>query len=635
MQEKERDMNALRPPTPSHQSRDNAASSPPYEGKGTASDPYVVEFAKNDPTNPMNFSETRKWFITSIVTLSVFAITLTSSAYSASAQQIQAEFGADSEMFALGIALFVLGFAVGPAFWAPLSELYGRQILFIISHAVMTAFVGATAGCKNMASLLVFRFLAGTFGASPLTNAGGVIADLFPISQRGLASSIFATAPFMGPVLGPVLGGYVTITIGWRWVQGICCIFVGVVFVAGTLLLPETYAPVLLHRRAKSLSQATGAFYISVIEKERGDVTMSDVFATTLKRPWVLLFLEPIVLIASIYLSILYGTIYMFFGAFPIVYQENRGWDAGSGSLAFLGLAVGMLLGLLYTINDNKRYNKLGDTATPESRLPPAMIGAVALPIGMFAFAWTNYPSIHWSASIILAAPFGFGTVLVFISILVYLLDSYTIYAASVLAAGAMLRALFGFAFPMFTVHMYHNLGIHWATSIPAFLTLACLPFPFVMYKYGPQIRMKCKYAHEAAVLIARLQTERARARPPRGADEENGLATPDAFPDPKRYITDTNSGSKAVFSQVVDTSLSVVKDLRGALLRLAYATPGLAPINFNDGVGSVVWYIDTSPNASSVLHRVVSFYIVVQLEGEIELTLDSGEKRASSAPAT
>ncbi|KAJ2972529.1 hypothetical protein NQ176_g7101 [Zarea fungicola] len=128
----------------------------------------------------------------------------------------------------------------------------------------------------------------------------------------------------------------------------------------------------------------------------------------------------------------------------------------------------------------------------------------------MFAFAWTNSPGMHWSASIILSMPFGFGSVLVFLSCLNYLIDSYTIYAASVLAAGAMLRSFFGAAFPLFVSQMYQNLGIHWASSVPAFLTLACIPFPFLMYKYGGRLRMKCKYAQEAAALMARAQTETA-----------------------------------------------------------------------------------------------------------------------------
>jgi hypothetical protein len=167
-----------------------------------------------------------------------------------------------------------------------------------------------------------------------------------------------------------------------------------------------------------------------------------------------------------------------------------------------------MLLGLLYTILDNTRYRRLGEKAPPEARLPPGIIGAIALPVGMFAFAWTNSADIHWSASIILTAPFGFGEVLVFLSCLNYMLDAYTIYAASVLAAGAMLRAFLGAAFPLFTSQMFSNVGIHWASSIPAFLTVACLPFPFVLYRYGAALRMKCKYAKEAALLIARLQTD-------------------------------------------------------------------------------------------------------------------------------
>lgn len=479
-----------------------------YNGSGTVGDPFIVEFGQGDDRNPMNFSTARKWLITSIVTVSVLAVTLTSSAYTGSAHEIIAEFHCSSEIFALGISLYVLGFAVGPALWAPLSELYGRRIPFVVTHAFVVAFVAGTAGCKSMPSLLVFRFLAGMFGASPLTNSGGVLADLFGPAERGIAMAFFAAAPFMGPVLGPTFGGFVSITVGWRWVQGVCCIFLGVVWIVGSVVLPETYGPVLLQNIAKDLSQKSGKVYVSVLDSKSSGVRLSAVFSKALKRPWVLLFREPIVFIASTYMAILYGTIYMFMGAFPIVYQNGRGWNEGIGGLAFLGLGIGMFLGLSYAIYDNKRYKMLGKMASPESRLPPGIVGAVTLPVGMFAFAWTNSPSIHWSASIILSAPFGFGTVLVFLSCISYLLDAYTIYAASVLAAGAMLRAFYGAAFPLFTHQMFQNLGIHWASSIPAFLTAACLPFPYVMYKYGAAIRMRCKYAQEAATLMARLQVE-------------------------------------------------------------------------------------------------------------------------------
>lgn len=212
-------------------------------------------------------------------------------------------------------------------------------------------------------------------------------------------------------------------------------------------------------------------------------------------------------------MAIIYGTVYMFMGAMPIVYNEYRGWSEGIGGLAFMGIAVGIILGLVYAIYDNNgRYMKLllSKTATAESRLPPAIVGAIALPVGMFAFAWTNYPSIHWSVSIILSAPFGLGCVLVILPIINYLIDSYTIYAASVLAAAAIFRSIVGAVFPLFTTQMYNNLGIHWATSVPAFLTLACVPFPFIMYRYGGALRMKCKYAFEAAEMMRRMQMQQA-----------------------------------------------------------------------------------------------------------------------------
>lgn len=267
----------------------------------------------------------------------------------------------------------------------------------------------------------------------------------------------------------------------------------------------------LLARRAKELSKTTGKVHISVLEKGEGKKTPSEVFNKALLRPWVLLFREPIVLVASTYMAIIYGTVYMFMGAMPIVYNEMRGWRPGIGGLAFMGITVGIILGAIYAIYDNStRYAALSRSklATPESRLPPAIIGAVALPIGMFAFAWTNSPSIHWSASIILSAPFGFGCVLVILPMLNYLIDSYTIYAASVIAASAVFRAVVGAVFPLFTSKMYHNLGIHWASSVPAFLTLACMPFSFVMYRYGEALRLKCKYAYEAAEKLKQMQMQ-------------------------------------------------------------------------------------------------------------------------------
>jgi multidrug resistance protein len=489
----------------------------PYNGSGTENDPYLAEFIPHDPRNPMLFSMWKKWSITVMVALATLAVAFVSSAYSAAIPQVISEFHCSTEVATLGTSLFVLGYATGPLLWAPMSEFYGRQVLFFGTYGVHTAFNAGAVGSQNIWTLAILRFFAGTFGSSLLTNAGGVIADMFPANQRGLGMSVFAAAPFLGPTIGPIVGGFVGETVGWRWVEGVMAIFTGVLWIAGALYIPETYPPVLLQKRAAALSKQTGKKYISILEKRRGKRTPAQAFKTALARPWALLFTEPIVLLISIYMAIIYGTLYMLFGAFPIVFQQNRGWSQGISGLAFGGIAVGMMAGVVYSIFDNKRYanvEKKHGKAPPEARLPPAMVGAVALPIGMFWFAWTNYPSMPWIICITASAPFGFGMVLVFLSAVNYLIDSYTIYAASVLAANSVLRSLFGAAFPLFTNQMYSRLGIHWASSIPAFLALACLPAPFIFYKYGEAIRMKCKYsaqAHEAMMQMRKAEEETSR----------------------------------------------------------------------------------------------------------------------------
>ncbi|KAL1978211.1 hypothetical protein VTN31DRAFT_1070 [Thermomyces dupontii] len=482
----------------------------PYPGSGTEDDPYVISWIPNDPRDPMRFSKVKKWYITLIMAISTLAVALVSSAYSGGVPEIILEFGISQDVVTLGISLFVLGFAIGPLLWAPLSELWGRQILFFGTYCALTAFNAGAAGAPNSWTLIILRFFAGAFGSSPLTNAGGVIADMFTASERGVAMSLFAAAPFLGPVVGPIVGGFLGESAGWRWVMGLLAAFSGTVWILGSLFIPETYAPVLLRARANKLSKMTGRVYVSHIDHARGKPKLAVAIRASLSRPWKLLFLEPIVLLLSIYMAVIYGTLYMLFAAFPIVYHMHRGWSIGISGLAFLGIMVGMLFSLAYSLFDNKRYlrevKKHGGIAPPEARLPPTMIGSVALPIGLFWFAWTNYPSIHWLASIAAGVPFGFGMVLVFLSLMSYLIDSYTVYSASVLAASSVLRSLFGAAFPMFTTRMYENLGIHWASSIPAFLAVACVPFPFLFYKYGATIRARCKYAAEAAAALERMK---------------------------------------------------------------------------------------------------------------------------------
>ncbi|KAL8292640.1 hypothetical protein RQP46_001252 [Phenoliferia psychrophenolica] len=276
------------------------------------------------------------------------------------------------------------------------------------------------------------------------------------------------------------------------------------------ILIPETYAPTLLRRRAALLQEVTGKVYRAPTDA-KGLLSVKQLMKTSLTRPWKLLFTEPIVAAISLYMACIYGTLYMLFAAFPIVFQQGRGWNAGVGGLAFIGMMFAVLWTIFY---ENPRYIRVatassGGRAAPESRLPPGIMGGVLLIIGLVWFAASCGPAVFWIVPIMAGAPFGAGLVMVFLSMMNYLIDSYTIYAASVLAANSVLRSLFGAAFPLFTGDMYTALGVNWASAVPAFLAFACFPFSIIFWKYGVKIRSKSKMSAEADRIMATMMRPR------------------------------------------------------------------------------------------------------------------------------
>lgn len=118
-------------------------------------------------------------------------------------------------------------------------------------------------------------------------------------------------------------------------------------------------------------------------------------------------------------------------------------------------------------------------------------------------------------------------------------------------------------------------------------------------------------------------------------------------LPNPNRVITANDEHGNSFFSQAVNESLPVVNDLGGALMRLGYTTerpPVLLtnetdlkryettaddlPLLVTQGGGANVWYVDTPPECESPMHRTVSLDFVIQIVGEIELELSTGECR-------
>ncbi|WWC69887.1 uncharacterized protein I206_103830 [Kwoniella pini CBS 10737] len=473
-----------------------------YYGKGTISNPYIIDFKNNeDKINPYNWKKSYKWILTLIIGITSLCPPFASVSYSSTVIEIGPIYGMSRELSTAGISLFILGFALGPLIWAPISEIWGRNFAFYASFPAFTLFNLGTALSNNTQTLLIMRFLAGFGGSSTLTNAGGQIGDMWAAHERAMATSVFSLAPFLGPVLGPIVGGYVTQTCGYRWVYWIQFIYASVVTVISIVFIPETYAPTILRREAAKLTKSSreeGKNEVYIAKYDQTKKTKAEIIKIGLWRPFELLFTEVIVGCLAIYGAIIYGILYLFFACFPLIYQETRGWTVGQGGLAFLGMGFGLILGNILNPLGNYWYRKAsipGKTTPPESRLPLACISAILFPIGLIWFAWTSAPPIHWIWSILACIPFGIGFFWMFNSVVNYIIDSYTLYSASALASLAVLRCLFGAAFPLFAVNMYRNLGLHIAGTIVAILAIICAPLPFLFYRYGPYLRRKSRYA--------------------------------------------------------------------------------------------------------------------------------------------
>jgi len=346
---------------------------------------------------------------------------------------------------------------------------------------------------------MLARFLGGAFGCAPIAVVGGALADFWNPVDRGVAVAIFAAATFIGPVAGPIVGGFITQSyLGWRWTAWITMIMVFFFGTLGLIFVPETYAPVLLQRRARKLRYETKNWALHA-HADEARVDTHEIIVKYLFRPFTMLVLEPILILITIYLALIYGITYLLFEAFPISFQQQRGWNNGVGALPFLSITIGVLIGVVIITWVTKtrfaRKLKKHGKVVPEERLPPMIIGAALLPAGLFWFAWTSSPDITWVPQVLAGIPIGAGILLIFMQGLNYIIDVYLLYANSAIAANTFLRSLAGAGFPMFATAMYLDLGVPWATSLLGFLTLAMFPVPVLFFVYGRKIRALSRYS--------------------------------------------------------------------------------------------------------------------------------------------
>ncbi|CAD6957208.1 unnamed protein product [Tilletia controversa] len=471
-------------------------------------DPNLVGWdSPSDPANPRNWSNKKKWLVTTIVSSYTLLSPLSSSMVAPALPILDQEFGVTNEIqSALMLSTFVLAYAIGPLLFGGLSEMYGRLPVLQIANILLIIFTVAGGLAQTSVQMTAFRFFAGLGGSAPLTIGGGVIADIYAVEERGKGMSIYSLAPLLGPCIGPVVAGWIIQAgISWRWIFWVVLIASGVVAGFGFLTLPETYAPIILAKKRRQLVKEAGNTQLRTVF----DVQRKESFPTRLRRnffrPFIFMTTQPAVQALSLYMMVVYGTLYLLLTNVDSTFSRTYNQGPGIASLHYIALGLGFTAGgqiggrlvdKVYRILKRKN-NGVG---RPEFKLPFMVVSSPLVPAGLLLYGWPIQYAVHWIVPDIGLFLFGVGMMGSFLSTQNFLVDTYQLYAASAVGAAVFLRSIAGFALPLAAPALYGTLGSGWGNSLLALIAaLIGIPAPVALYLYGPILRKKSKYASEAS----------------------------------------------------------------------------------------------------------------------------------------
>ncbi|KAJ7595726.1 major facilitator superfamily domain-containing protein [Mycena floridula] len=460
--------------------------------------PSPYEVLLDDSDNPESLATWRKWLIVVVICSASLCVTCASSLASFTEAGLAADFHVSHEVTILSISIFVEGLGMGPLLVGPLSEVYGRNIVYRLSYLFLFIFSFPVAFAPNMAVFLVFRFITGFCGSAFLSVAGGSVSDLFAKGKVASPMAFYTVTPFLGPILGPLISGFINQNTSWRWTYRMLLVWTFVEFLVLFMIVPETYAPLLRQKKAQRLRKSTGdQEYWAPLDKQDKNILRR--ITVSCYKPFQLMLYEPMALLLNIWNSLLLGILYLAFQAFPIIFEQNHGFNMQMTGLTFLGIGIGMVGALPFQPFWNRlverEAEKNGGETPPEALLIMGQVGGILVPISLFWLAFTTYKSVHWIVPIIASIPFGIGIFFVFTSVFTYLVTAYRPIAASAMASNSALRSSFAAVFPLFAAAMYKKLGTVGATALLAGLTTLMAPLPFIFRRIGARLRKKSRFA--------------------------------------------------------------------------------------------------------------------------------------------
>ena len=461
----------------------------------------------NDPRHPYQWPNIRKWTHVIIFSTIEFVTPLASMMFAPVVPQVARDIGSDDiTRTTLAVSIYVLGFIVGPLIFGPLSQLYGRMIIY---RTTVVVYLCMSVGCAlstSIAMLTAFRFFGGCFGAAPIVVGGAAVADMYPAERRGRPLAIYSVGPFLGLTTGPIFGGLIDYYSSWRWIFWSLSIAAGVLAACTFAILRETHAPTIL-RRLQGPHFASWPLKVIPVATAGAQVTprnhLLQVLLPAFFSPVRITFSTPLLFLLFVSNALFTGIMNILFTTLGATYQSRYHFSTRSAGFSYLGIGIG---GLLVAIALGKTSDKLAtflsNRSTPlrrhrpednnhistvklyqaRYRLPPVILGALLTSTGLVWYGWSLQFHTSWPIPLVGTFIFGLGMLAIQAGFPTYLLHAYSDQAGAVLSASIVTRSIGGSTVTLAGPTLNSRLGYGWASTFLAAVNLIFLVPTVILY---------------------------------------------------------------------------------------------------------------------------------------------------------
>jgi multidrug resistance protein len=465
-------------------------------------DPFLVTFSHQfDASNPKDWPTRQKWAVTDVMSATGFNRIMVSTIMAPALSTISSELNMSSTEAAMALSIYLLATAFGPLVIGPLSEVYGRKRVLHASNVWFLVWNIMCGFAKTKEVLIASRFMAG-FGASSIyALAGGVLGDIWRPEQRGRSLAVYLLIPLLGAAVGPIIGGFMAGRASWRWMFWSTSIFQGVMILVSFTVFRETYAPIILKRKAEGLRHNSGdARYYTIHERTSEHKSLPSVLVKALTRPLRLLMFHPLIQITCILEAFSYGLLYIVLSSFADLWIQHYHFHVELSGLHYMAIALGEAAGSqfggwfmdFYRRRCQARLSGDIGAIEPEHRLKLAFPGLVLWPFALVLYGWTAQYHIHWSVVDLGIFFLCLGLQMGDLPVTAYVIEAYGEHTSSAIAATQFPRSLAAFLFPLFAPTMYRELGYGWGNTV-----LALVGFPLgatvtlTLWRLGKRLRLK------------------------------------------------------------------------------------------------------------------------------------------------